>query len=131
MIDELRQAEPVGETTRLGHGLRSVLNDLRGAPPAAMILLTDGVTTEGETLAEAASYARRKGVPVFTIGLGSEAPAKDLELADLLVDEVVFVDDIINFEFTLAGTGFDNRAVKVVLKEKSSRGAARRAHGQC
>jgi len=120
LIDELRQAEAVGETTRLGHGLRSVLNELRGAPPAAMILLSDGVTTEGETLSEAATYARRKGVPLFTIGLGNEAAAKDLELADLLVDEVVFVDDIINFEFTLTGTGFDNRAVKVVLKEKSN-----------
>jgi hypothetical protein len=120
MAEAIRQAEAQGETTRLGYGLRSMLNDLRGAPPAAVILLSDGVTTEGETLAEAASYARRKGVPVFTIGLGSESPAKDLALADLLVDEVVFVDDVINFEFTLTGAGFDNRPVKIALKEKSS-----------
>jgi hypothetical protein len=120
IAEAIRQAEPQGQTTRLGYGLRSMLNDLRGAPPAAVILLSDGVTTEGETLTEAASYARRKGVPVFTVGLGSESPAKDLALSDLLVDEVVFVDDVINFEFSLTGAGFDNRAVKVTLNEKSA-----------
>ena len=123
VIEAVRRAEPEGETTRLGQSLRGVLNDLRGAPPAAMILLSDGVTTEGETLAEASSYARRKGVPVFTVGLGSESPPKDLALGDLLVDEVVFVDDVINFEFTLAGPGFDNRDVKVSLNEKNSTSA--------
>jgi hypothetical protein len=120
IAEQLRQSEPQGETSRLGYGLRSMLNDLRGAPPAAVILLSDGVTTEGETLGEAASYARRKGVPLFTVGLGNESPAKDLALGDLLVDEVVFVDDVINFEFTLSGVGFDNRPVKLTLKEKSS-----------
>jgi hypothetical protein len=123
IAEAVRRAEPDGETTRLGQSLRNVLNDLRGAPPAAMILLSDGVTTEGETLAEAGSYARRKGVPIFTVGLGSESPAKDLALGDLLVDEVVFVEDVINFEFTLAGPGFDNREVKISLNEKSSMSA--------
>jgi hypothetical protein len=123
LAEAVRRAEPEGETTRLGQGLRSVLNDLRGAPPAAIILLSDGVTTEGETLAEASSYARRKGVPVFTVGLGSESPAKDLALGDLLADEIVFVDDVINFEFTLAGPGFGNRDVKISLNEKNSKTA--------
>ena len=50
-------------------------------------------------------YARRKGVPLFTVGLGSEQPVRDLELADLLVDDVVFVDDVVNFEYKLTGHG--------------------------
>ncbi len=44
-------------------------------------------------------------MPLFTVGLGSEQPLRDLELADLLVDEVVFVDDVVNFEFKLTGRG--------------------------
>ena len=82
-----------------------MLSDLRGTPPAAIVLLSDGINTEGETLADAARYARRKGVPLFTVGLGSEQPVRDLELADLLVDEVVFVDDVVNFECKLTATG--------------------------
>ena len=114
----VKKLEPNGETTRLGAAVRSVLADLRGTPPAALILLTDGVTTEGETLVEAAHFARRKGVPMFTVGLGSERPQRDLEITDLLVDEVVFVDDIVNFELKLTGTGYAGRTVDIVLREK-------------
>jgi von Willebrand factor type A domain len=123
-VEQVRKAihalEPVGESSRLGADLRSMLSDLRGTSPAAMILITDGITTEGESLSEAARFARRKGVPLFTVGIGSEQPVRDLELSDLLVDEVVFVDDVVNFEFKLVGTGLAGRSVDVVLRDKSS-----------
>ena len=115
---ELIKLEPSGDSTRLGVGVRTVLNDLRGTPPTAIVLLSDGVTTEGETLAEAAQYAQRKNVPLYTIGLGSETPVRNLRLSDLLVDEVVFVDDVVNFEFKLTATGLEGRNVEVILREK-------------
>ncbi len=121
-LDELRNRvrdlEPRGESTRLGEGMRRVLGDLRGTPPAAIVCLTDGINTDGETLPDAARYARRKGVPLFNVGLGSEQPIRDLELSDLLVDEVVFVDDVVNFEFKLTASGFAGKTVDVVLREK-------------
>jgi hypothetical protein len=116
--DAVEQAQPRGESSRLGTGLRYVLSDLRGTPPAAVILLTDGINTDGISLSDASHYARRKGVPLFTVGLGSERPVLDLELADLLVDEVVFVDDIVNFEYKLIGRGLAGKTVEVTLREK-------------
>ena len=118
LVEKIEQLEPSGETSRLGSGLRAVLADLRGASPAAVILLSDGVTTDGEPLSEAAAYARRKGVPLVTVGLGSERPTRDIELSDLLVDEVVFVDDVVNFQMTVTAAGFEGREVDVVLKER-------------
>jgi hypothetical protein len=120
MRDAVSQLEPRGESSRLGTGLRYVLSDLRGTPPAAVILLTDGITTDGISLGDASQYARRKGVPLYTVGLGSEKPLVDLELADLLVDEVVFVDDVVNFEYKLTGRGFAGKTVEVVLREKDN-----------
>ena len=117
----VREVEAAGQASRLGQAVREVLNDLRGTPPCAVVLLSDGINTEGETLADAAAYARRKGVPLFTVALGSDAPTRDLELADLLVDEVVFVDDVVNFEFKLTARGLAGRPVRVVLREKSQR----------
>ena len=64
---------------------------------------TDGQTTEGEPLSKAAELAARKGVPLYTIGLGSSEPARDLELTELLVDDVVFVDDAVRFQAKLLG----------------------------
>ncbi|OYV77976.1 MAG: hypothetical protein B7Z73_19910, partial [Planctomycetia bacterium 21-64-5] len=91
----VRDAESLGESTRLGDGLGAVIDDLRGNPPSAVLVFSDGINTDGSTLADAAARARRKGVPLFTVALGSEMPVRDVELSDVLVDEVVFVDDVV------------------------------------
>ncbi|HVA51513.1 MAG TPA: VWA domain-containing protein [Pirellulales bacterium] len=114
----VRDAESLGESTRLGDGLGAVIDDLRGNPPSAVLVFSDGISTDGSTLADAAARARRKGVPLFTVALGSEMPVRDVELSDVLVDEVVFVDDVVNFEFKLSSTGLEGRQAKVVLRRK-------------
>ncbi len=123
-IEELttavRAASPLGTASRLGQGLRGILNELRGTPPTAIVLLTDGVTTEGESLSDAASYAQRKGVPLFAIGVGNDAPARDIKLVDLLVDEVAFVDDLVQFEVKVAATACAGRDVRLVLRHRDS-----------
>ena len=40
-------------------------------PPAAIVLLSDGKTTQGGDPLEAAARARRLGVPVYTVALGT------------------------------------------------------------
>ncbi len=119
IIAELRSLAPKGETTRLGGGVRAALDDLRGAAPAAVLVLSDGINTDGPTLADAAEHARRRGVPLYFVGLGSDRPVRDLKLSDLIVDEVAFVDDVVNFECTLTAEGFGGRKVSVVLREKN------------
>lgn len=118
LLKSIESLEPRGESSRLGTAVRAVLDDLRGTPPAAVVLLSDGITTDGPALGEAAAYARRKSVPLFTVGLGSEEPIRNLKLHDVLVDEVVFVDDVVNFEYKLTGTGLEGRDVTVALKRQ-------------
>jgi hypothetical protein len=118
LVDEIRKAKPVGEVTRLGAGVRDVLDDLRGSAPAAIVLLTDGVNTDGPPLSEGAASAQRRGVPIFCVGLGSEQPVRDLRLNDLLVEDVVFVGDVVPFECKLTAVGFQGTKVNVVLHEK-------------
>jgi hypothetical protein len=43
----IRELEPTGKATRLGDNLRAVLNDQGLTGIAAVILLTDGITTDG------------------------------------------------------------------------------------
>lgn len=114
---EIQQAQPTGPSTRLGAAVRSVLSDLRGNPPAAIVLLTDGVNTEGPSLIEAAQQARRRGVPLVTVGLGDDRAVRDLRLSDLLADDVVFAGDVISVEFKLAGTNLVGQKVEVVLRQ--------------
>jgi hypothetical protein len=117
-LEKLKKVEPTGGQTRLGASVRQVLTELRGAPPSAVLLLSDGQTTDGEPLTKAAELAARKGVPIYPVGLGSPEPARDLELTELLVDDVVFVDDQVRFQAKLLARGFEGQEVVVRLHER-------------
>jgi von Willebrand factor type A domain len=122
-LELVKKIEASGAQSRLGDGVRYVLTELRGAPPSAVVLLTDGQTTEGEPLSKASELAARKGVPLFVVGLGSAEPARDIELTELLVDDVVFVDDAVRFQAKLRARGFKGEKVTVRLKERDSTSA--------
>ena len=114
----IRDLEPVGQASRLGMAVKKVLNDLRGTQPAAVVLLTDGITTDGPGIAEAAAYARRKAVPLYLVGLGSSRPLRDLQIGDLLVDDVVFVNDFVDFDFEITPTGLEGQEIEVELRKE-------------
>ncbi len=118
LADSIRRLAAAQTASRLGKCLRDVLEAQRGRPTAAVILLTDGVTTEGKTLGEVAQYARRKSVPLFAVGLGSDQAPRDVRIGDVLVDDVVFVGDVVNFDAKLSASGYEGRQVAVRLKEE-------------
>ncbi len=117
-LEKIKGLDATGTQSRLGDGIRRVLTELRGVPPTAILLLSDGQTTDGETLADSAKFAGRKGVPLIEIGLGDPEPARDLELSELLVDDVVFVDDLVRFQPKLTSKGFAGQDVALRLSEK-------------
>jgi hypothetical protein len=110
LVGAIQQVAPNEPASRLGDAVRDVLETQRGRPTAAIVVLTDGVTTEGKTLSEAAQLARRKSVPLFLVGLGNDQPARDLRLADLLADDVVFVNDLVHFDVKLSAEGLTGKA---------------------
>jgi hypothetical protein len=116
---ELRALPADQPASRLGDSVREVLEAQRGRPTAAIIVLTDGVTTEGKPLSEAAQYARRKSVPLLLVGLGSDQAVRDQRLSDLLVDEVVFVGDLVNFDFKLTAEGYTGKSSVRLLEARS------------
>jgi hypothetical protein len=118
--DQISSIKAEAPTSRLGDSLRSAIELQRGRPTAALVMFTDGITTEGSSLADAAQYARRKSVPLFFVGLGNERPAVDLQLADLLADEAVFLGDSIHFEFRLIARGYQGPVKVRLLQEGKS-----------
>ena len=111
-----------GEQTRPGPAVRTILNEFRGTPPTAIVILTDGVTTttDADRLTSVAQAAKKRLVPILAVGIGSDRPARDLQLYDVLVDEVAFVGDPMMFSAKLRGDGLEDREVTVVLKQKDS-----------
>ena len=122
LLPKLRDVAVQGDQTRLGDALRDVLNGLRGAPPSAIIILSDGITTDGEKLSAAARHARQKSVPLFLVAVGNADPVVDLELHNVLVDDVAFVNDPVTFSYTLTGHGLTGKKTRVVLKKQGESG---------
>jgi hypothetical protein len=122
-MQSLRQLRAEGDSSRLGAAVRQVINDYRGSTLAALIMMTDGVTTEGEDLVKVSQYAARSGVPLFLVGLGDSREARDLKLHDLQVEDTVNANDRLVFEGRLAAHGFSEpRNVTIALAEKDSEG---------
>src|SRR5690606_26728663 len=65
--EQIKTLEPTQPVSRLGRSVREAIEAQRGRPTAAVIVLTDGVTTEGKPLTDAAEYARRKSVPLYIV----------------------------------------------------------------
>src|SRR5262249_4837801 len=104
----------------LGDGGGQVLADYGGRTPAAFIILTDGQTTEGDSLAQMA--AKNAAVPLHLIGIGDEHGDRDLELEGLRAPKSVYVNDRIVFDAQLTGKGYLNLTVPVTLHEKRADG---------
>jgi len=115
-LAEIKKLTAKGGESAIGGAMREIVNDLRGAPPAAMIVATDGIVTAGEPMAQAAAFAARKQVPVFSVGAGDPEKPRDVELTDLLVDDTVFVGDDVTFEAKVIGRGLAGQDVPVSLK---------------
>lgn len=114
-LDSLGELKADRVSSRLGAGIEDILDLQRGRPTAAILLWTDGVTTEGPSIREAALQSRRRNIPLMLVGVGNETPPSDLRLRDLRVDDVVFVDDLVTFEVQLDAIGMNGRDAKVQL----------------
>lgn len=120
LASAIAATEASDDSSRLGTCLREVLELQRGRPTAGVVILSDGVTTSGKSLSEASEYARRRNLPLFTIGIGSDRSPRDLRLTDLVADEFVFLNDLVSFDFKLTGSGYAGRSVQVRLREKGA-----------
>ncbi|HEY7326561.1 MAG TPA: VWA domain-containing protein [Gemmataceae bacterium] len=118
-ITRLR-AEPQNDSSQLGVAVRQVLNDFRGSSLAAVVMLTDGVTTEGEDLVKVSKYAQQMGVPLFFVGIGDAQEVQDLYLHDLTAADSAYVNDRLIFTVNLTAQGYPRLSVPVTLREKDT-----------
>lgn len=105
--------DPPEEATDLNAGLEYVLeshSDLRG-----VVLLSDGDWNVGNSPVEAATRFRMRGVPVFTVGVGSTVPLPDLELVSMDAPTYGVVNKQLRIPFGVSNTLGQDRDVSVTL----------------
>ncbi len=106
--------DPAEEATDLNAGLSHVLDnhsDLRG-----VVVVSDGDWNVGKAPVEAATRFRMKGIPVFTVGVGSKVPLPDLELVSIDAPTFGVARKPLRIPFTVRSTLGQDRDVTITLK---------------
>lgn len=117
LIETLKGLTAEGTSTRPGPAVREVLEEFRGVPPAAIVLLTDGIASTGEAdrTSAAVELARLLSVPLLTVPVGSDQPAIDLQAYDLLAEDVILLGDPAAFSFRVRAHGSGGRPIQAEL----------------
>ncbi len=103
--DAIRAALPGGTSTNLAGCLDHVIHAARGRRLAAIVLASDGQSTEGDALHEALDLARGRRIPVFPIRIGSTTAPPDIDVGPISAEESVFVNDILAINVKVRGRG--------------------------
>jgi hypothetical protein len=111
-----------GKSTRPGPALRKVLEDFRGTPPAAIVLFSDGISSTGDAdrLTSAAEAATGNFTPVYAVALGSQQPARDIQLYDVSAEELAFVGDPLTVSGKIKREGFERQPIAVRLLDRET-----------
>lgn len=105
-------------STKLGEAIEQVLSGTNGQSPQGALIITDGRVTSGRPLSAAAESARRGGMPLYLLGVGSRNEPPDVALANVLAEEVVFVDDLVSFQVVVRTTSSVEGPVRVALRRE-------------
>jgi Ca-activated chloride channel family protein len=79
IFESVAAIHQVAERDRVTLGARLPNGDRRGLPPAGIVILSDGETTEGRTAEEGANAARADRIPVSTISIGTRSGAVEVD----------------------------------------------------
>ena len=124
-LKSLELDETIAGGTCLGDAIDFSLRELPGPVPLGLVVLSDGIVTQGQTLEHASERARWLRVPIYSVAVGSERRRPDIALENLLVEEIVFPGDRLQVEATVRATGYEGQTAEVVLQDTTTSVLAR------
>jgi len=107
-----------GSATRLGPALERAYEDLAGVPLSGIVVLSDGADNSGEPLTQSLLPLQAAGVPVFTVGLGSESLSPDVQVARVETPPVALLGTTLVVDVVLEGRGYGGQSVSVVVEDQ-------------
>ena len=124
--DPRSAATPDGPTTDIGTALREAMRDA-GPGVAAVVLVTDGQDSQGASADDLAAHAA--GAPVYAIGVGSETPPADVQVATLAVPRTLDTGDRGMATVTVLAPGFEGQKIQVTFQAGAQESKATAAAG--
>jgi len=106
-----------GARTQLGPALESARQELTGVPLSGLVLVSDGADNSSGSLTDAVLSLGARHVPVFTVGVGRERFAKDIEVSRVEAPRTVLQGASLVVDVMVAQRGYDGASVQLIVED--------------
>lgn len=100
-VSNLERIVPERSASRLGEGIASAASQLQDHPPAAVVLISDGIVTDGLTLVESARLLARQTIPLWILQTSDPTPQLTIEVGRLLGPSHALLGDSVTFSASM------------------------------
>lgn len=106
-----------GAQTRLGAALDGVRQELAGLPLAGIVLVSDGADTTDAALSDALLSLEAASIPVFTVGVGRDRLARDIQLDRISTPRTALKGSSLVVDAVITQTGFAGETVALNVED--------------
>jgi uncharacterized membrane protein len=106
-----------GTATRLGQALDLARDELSGLPLAGLVMVTDGADTSDAALDETLASLKARSIPVFTVGLGEDHFAKDIQVTRIETPRSVLKGSSLVVDVVVSQTGYSGQTVPITVED--------------
>ncbi len=107
-----------GTRSQVGQALERAAEELAGLPVSGVVLVSDGADTSQAAIAGALRSLKSAGLPVFTVGLGRESFARDVQLGRVDIPASVLKGTTLVVDVVIGQTGYAGRTVPLVVEDE-------------
>jgi uncharacterized membrane protein len=106
-----------GTQTRVANAIESARQELAGLPVAGLVLVTDGADTTDATVTDALLASKAEQLPVFTVGVGKEKLAKDIQVGRVSTPRTALKGTSLLVDAVVTQTGYAGQTVTLDVED--------------
>ncbi len=106
-----------GTSTRLGQALERARDELSGLPLAGLVMVSDGDDTSDAAIDQTLASLKTRSIPVFTVGLGQERFARDVQVTRVETPRSVLKGTALVVDVVLTQTGYGGQTVPLSVED--------------
>jgi uncharacterized membrane protein len=106
-----------GTQTRLAGAIESARQELAGLPVSGLVLVTDGADTTDATVADALLASKAEALPVFTVGVGQETLAHDIQVGRVSTPRTALKGTSLLVDAVVTQTGYAGQTVTLDVED--------------
>ncbi len=119
-VDWSNQLMATGIETRLGDAVQAILEQERGNPLAAIVMVSDGQSNAGVDPVGTVSAAGASNVKLYAIGVGSAEDPVNARIVDVEAPKRVYPGDRFRLTALLQASGLQGKSCVVQLRRRAS-----------